>query len=151
MTMTPWEEIVVGLMTEVAIIEPLVSQRVEQERPEGLGECGIAILIALNRVRDVGVTRTGLVWMMEEKDQLVEQEIGTLLDQGRIKQVSISGSNQPTIMITEQGQATLTSAVRALVPYFKPAFDSVSVEALKQATETLREIRRTLDNLPDGA
>lgn len=147
--MTPWEEIAVGLLTEVSILEPLVSQRVEREQPLGLGEAGIAILISLSRVRDVGMTRAGLVWMMEENDKQVEEVIDALVAQGRVAQSASSDGNGDKLMITDKGQAALTAAVRALIPYFKPALDSVSIEALQQASETLREIRRTLDNLPE--
>jgi DNA-binding MarR family transcriptional regulator len=151
MTMTPWEEIVLDLFTEVSILEPLISMRVEREQAQGLGETGMAILVSLSRLGDVGNSRASVMWKFEEENNNnTEQEIDKLIARGLIDVSPDPVSGEQLFKISESGKATMVAALRALLPYFKPALEEVSVESIQQSTQTLREIRRTLDNLPDS-
>ncbi len=148
MLMTEWEETVVDLFSEVSILEPLINQRIEAERPEGFGEVAMAILITLSRLGEVGTTRGNLIWELEDTSEGTSDEIDTLIARGHISAEGGALADQQ-LTISAQGRATMAAAVRALMPRFKPALEGISIEAMVQAAETLREIRRTLDNLPD--
>jgi DNA-binding MarR family transcriptional regulator len=149
MQMTPWEEIVVDLFSEVSILEPLINQQIERDKPEGFGEVAMAILITLSRLGDVGIARGALIWELEDSNDATAAEIDALIARGLIV---VSPADQPErqkLVLSNDGRLAMAAAVRALLPRFKPALEGLSIEAMIQATETLREIRRTLDNLPD--
>jgi hypothetical protein len=149
MSLTEWEENVVALFTEVSILEPLINGKVESVHAEGLGETGIGVLIMLSRATDVGISRASIIWQMEATDNECEAELDHLLDRGLIEARNGKLHDEPLLFVSNAGRETLDSALRALVPLFKPALENIDTKAIVQATETLREIRRTLDNLPD--
>jgi hypothetical protein len=149
MPMSPWEEIVVDLFSEVSILEPLINQQIERDRPEGFGEAAFAILVTLSRLGDVGMARDALIWELEDSNPTIAAEIEALVARDLITVAPKGTADSPQLFVSEKGRSTMASAVQALLPRFKPALEGLSTEAMIQATDTLREIRRTLDNLPD--
>jgi hypothetical protein len=138
-----WENAAVELLTEVSILGALISTRIDETEPVGLNECRLSILMILSRNEVIGMKRAALEWTLEDSEPSVAIEIDTVIELGL---VSVSGDD--LLQITALGRDTLDGAIRALMPQFEPALQDVPIEAMTQAMEVVREIRRTLDNLP---
>ncbi len=138
-----WEHAAIELFTEVSVLGALVSERINKAQPLGLNETRLSILMILAKQDGLGMTRDSIIWMMEEGDPHVAREIDRLLDNGFVAQAG------ERISVTDSGHLRLREAHQILLPKFKPALQDLPSETLSAAMITLREIRRTLDNLPD--
>lgn len=146
MPRTRWENSVVELLTEVSILHPLIKERIETERPEGLSECQLAVCMILTRQDGVSMARSALTWMLEDSEPGVSADIDSLLARELV--AAEGDGNDPKLLMTDKGRTTCQSAIHALIPTFAPAFQDVPVEEIENAMKTLREARRTLDHLP---
>jgi hypothetical protein len=146
MPRTRWENSVVELLTEVSILQPLVKERIEAERPEGLNECKLAICMILTRQDGVSMARSALVWTLEDSEPGVNDDLDSLIALGLVAAEGDGGD--PKLLMTDKGRSTCQSAIHALIPTFAPVFQDMPVEEIENAMKTLREARRTLDNLP---
>jgi hypothetical protein len=144
MSQEQWENAAVELLTEVSILAPLISVRIDGMEPEGLNECRLSILMILARNEAIGISRVSLEWMLEDTEPSIALEIENVLAAGLV-----SASADDQLQITQTGRKKLDGAIRALMPTFEPALQGVPISAMTQAMETIREIRRTLDNLPE--
>ncbi len=144
MSQARWENAAVELLTEVSILAPLISARIDGLEPEGLNECRLSILMILARNDGLGMSRDSLEWMLEDSEPSIAMEIENVIVAGLVG-VGIDDHLQ----LTDMGRAKLDGAIRALMPKFEPALQGVPVDAMIKSMETIREIRRTLDNLPD--
>jgi DNA-binding MarR family transcriptional regulator len=143
-----WENAAVELFTEVTILEPLIRARIDGAQPEGLSESQLTVLMILARQEGLAMTQSSLVWMLGDDHPGVEDDIRGGITTGLISATHVAGTGDHNLLLTDQGRAKCENAIQSLLPEFEPALLDVSVEALEQAMGTLREIRRTLDNLP---
>ncbi len=143
MGLNPWQQTVLSLFIEIGRIEPLIEKRLNTNRPGGLDENQFAILSHMVGVGPKGETRASLKWAMAGLDDLIDVEIDRALDSGLI------AVEKDRVCVTSRGQTTHESAVLSLSPEFEQLLHEIPVEALGVTRNTLREIRRTLDNLPD--
>jgi hypothetical protein len=144
MSQSRWENAAVELLTEVSILAPLISARIDGMEPEGLNECRLSILMILARNEVIGMSRDSLEWMLEDTEPSIAIEIDSLVEAG-----CIDADANDQLQISETGRKKLDGAIRALIPTFEPALQGVQIDAMVKSMETLREIRRTLDNLPE--
>jgi hypothetical protein len=141
--LNPWQQTVLHLFIEIGRIEPLIEKRLNTIRPGGLDENQFAILSHMVGVGAKGETRASLRWAMAGLDDFIDVEIDRAIRSGLI------AVDSDRVCVTAHGQATHESAVLSLSPDFEQLLHEISVEALETTRNTLREIRRTLDNLPD--
>jgi hypothetical protein len=144
MTLSRWQETVLNLFTEIGKIEPLIQRRVNSTRPAGLDEIQFVILNHMIGVGPAGDTRAGVNWTLESLGHDIDGEVDQSIERGLIEVVS-----DDRLMATDLGRKTHESAVVALSPGFQQLLGGMEIEQLESARNTLREIRRTLDNLPD--
>ena len=143
MGLNHWQQTVLSLVVEIGRIEPLIEKRVNTSRPAGLDENQFAILSHMVGVGPKGETRSSLKWAMAGIDDVCDAEVDRAIAMGLIEH---SGDR---VCISALGQQTQELAVRSLSPDFEQLLHEISIEDLEHARATLREIRRTLDNLPD--
>lgn len=143
MGLNPWQQTVLHLFVEIGRIEPLIEKRLNASRPAGLDENQFAILSHMVGVGPKGETRASLKWAMAGLNDLIDVEINRAMNLGLI------AADDDRVCVTPLGQATQESAVLSLSPDFEQLLHEIPVEALEMTRNTLREIRRTLDNLPD--
>jgi hypothetical protein len=149
MSLNRWQEAVLDLFTEVGRIEPLIRTRVNASRPAGLDENAFIILNQLRRVNTAGETRGALALILEGLEPDFDKELSTLIDAELVAIEHHDGGMRDRLRLTPLGQQTHEVAVKTLSPEFEQLMADLSIETIEGAMETLREIRRTLDNLPD--
>jgi DNA-binding MarR family transcriptional regulator len=144
------EAVAVELLTEVSILGAVISARIDNEAPEGLTEIRLSILMILARHDQIGMARSAMIWMLEDKAPNIVEDLAYVIDAGLVKVAAGAASRAHDMLhLTPAGNAQKDNAIRALMPKFEPAIEDVTAEAMEQAMLTLREIRRTLDNLPE--
>ena len=143
MGLNHWQQTVLSLFIEIGRIEPLVEKRLNTTRPAGLDENQFAILSHMVGVGPKGESRTSLKWAMAGISDVCDAEVDRAIATGLLEEVS------ERICISALGQRTQEMAVRSLSPDFEQLLHEISIEDLELTRATLREIRRTLDNLPD--
>ncbi len=149
MALNRWQASVVDLFTEVGRIEPLIRTRINASRPAGLDENRFIILNLLGRTRGLGETRSALGWSLDMLDGEFDGTLKQLVDAGLVSVDPAADDQDDRLNLTPQGEQAIETAVQSLSPDFEQLLSGISVETLEGAMETLREIRRTLDNLPD--
>jgi DNA-binding transcriptional ArsR family regulator len=140
---------VVDLFTEVAVLEALVRRRIERGQPEGLSEPQMSILVVLGKDSMQGVTRAGLEWLFDGGLPNFDGHLEALAERGLVVVTRAAQRDDDIIVMSPDGENALASAVGVLSRQFEPALEEIKTEAMDAALATLREIRRTLDNLPD--
>ncbi len=149
MSLSPWHTTAVELLTEVTILEPLIRTRIENTKPEGLNETDLTVLMILKRQMGLPMTQSALLWMLGNEHPNAVDDIDRAIGEGLINGTALDGDGDRQLQLTDMGIAKCVNAIHTLLPKFEPALLDVSLETLQQAMTTLREIRRTLENLPD--
>ena len=150
MTLNRWQDTVVNLFAEIAILEMLVKTRINDRRPAGLNENHFAMLNHLVRANGRGDSRTAFAWSFEGMCDNIDGEIDTLASNNLISiQPDSANNDQDHVMLTTEGHAAYTSAIKTLSPDFESLLSGITIEELDSTMVILREIRRTLDNLPN--
>jgi hypothetical protein len=83
MTLNRWQDTVVNLFAEIAILEMLVKTRIGDRRPAGLNENHFAMLNHLVRANGQGNSRTAFAWSfggMCDSTMVILREIRRPLD-----------------------------------------------------------------------
>ncbi len=142
MALTRWQASIVDMFTEIGRLEYLVKMRVNSQSPAGMDEQKFVILNHLSRMMGQGDTRTALLWSLDgagaadgDLDELIERGCIVLIDD--------------RLHLSPHGIATYEGAVTAMSPEFEQLFPDLTAETIEDVMTKLREIRRTLDNLPD--
>ncbi len=150
MPFTRWQQTVLGLFSEIGMIEPLVRSMLNRMRPAGLNEDRFVILNHLTRIGSPGETRRALRWQMIDHYDCCDEDLALLADSGLIR-IDVHGQDpeEDCIFLTDAGREAHKEAVDTLSPEFKELLAGIPVEAIEAAMKTLREIRRTFDNLPE--
>jgi hypothetical protein len=151
MALTRWQETCLALFVEIGMIEPMVRARINASRPEGLDEARFGMLHHLIRLNGVGASRASLCWDLADSCDDIEADIAALAASELIN-IDRSGTNasQDHICVSERGKIVHENAVRSLSPAFEQLLGETPIETMESAMLTLREIRRTLENLPEG-
>lgn len=148
--MTEMEETLLGLFTEIAIIEHLTRTRLERtsDDPAGAGQFGILNYFLRNhRGPD---TIGGIAWSFQEDESHTADKVSALEAKGYVM-VDPAGSRDATakVFITDAGQTAQEEKVQSIAPEFEPFVAEIPFADLETTVRTLREIRLTMDNLPD--
>ena len=148
--MTDVSETLLDLFTEIAIIEHLARTRVERGAtgPMGAGHCGILNYFIRNHHGPD--TISGIAWSFQEDESYTADKIATLEEAGFVA-VAPPGSRDGNALVnvTEVGRTAQREKVESMMPEFEALVAEISPSDLDTTTRTLREIRLTLDHLPD--
>lgn len=150
MTLNRWQDTVISLFSEIGILETLVKTRINDRRPAGLDENHFAMLNHMVRTEGRGETKAALSWNFEDMCGNVDNEIDVLATNNLIViRPDPANNDQDHVMLTPEGHDAYISAIKTLSPDFENLLSGITIEELDKTMVTLREIRRTLDNLPD--
>jgi DNA-binding MarR family transcriptional regulator len=139
-----------GLFTEIAIIEHLTRTRLERESTGVMTAGHFGILNYFIRNHHGPDTIAGVAWAFQEDEAYTASKIATLEAAGYIA-VTPSGSREATatLNVTEAGRIAQSEKVESMAPDFEALVSEIPREDLATTLRTLQEIRLTLDHLPD--
>jgi DNA-binding MarR family transcriptional regulator len=148
--MEDMQETLVGLFTEVAILEHLVRVREERLASDllSVGDFGVLNYFMVNHPSPDTVA--GIAWCFQEEPVYTRAKVDDLLERGLVSITPhVDDNNVATVMITDKGRSVRDEVVERLAPDITMAVGEIPREALETTFKTLRDIRLTLDNLPD--
>ncbi len=139
-----------GLFTEIAVLEHLVRAREERIAQDDLtlGDFGVLNYFTVNHPSADSIA--GIAWSFQEAEPYTRAKIAALASRDL---VSISPNTLDNlaamVMITDLGREAHTAIVDRMAPLIKMAVAEIPRDELDTTFKTLRNIRLTLDNLPD--
>jgi hypothetical protein len=144
------KETLLGLFSEVAIIEHLARTRIERNYPTDLGAHGFGVINYFVRNHNGPDSIAGIAWAFQDDEVYTAEKIAALESRGYVS-VSPPGSRAPEAMVnvTEAGRKAQAEQLNRMAPEFGGLVAEISLDDLKTTQRTLHEIRLTLDNLPD--
>ncbi len=148
--MTELEDTLLGLFTEIAIIEHLARTRIERtsDDPAEAGQFGI--LNYFRRTHPDPDTIGGIAWSFQEEEAHTADKVASLEAKGYVT-VTPAGSRDASavVFVTEAGRQAQEDKVQSMAPDFEQLVAEIPTEDLETTVRTLHEIRLTLDHLPD--
>lgn len=141
------QKLLLDLFTEIAVVEHLARNYIEAAVPLEMtaGEFGaLNYFIRNNRPRE---RRTILAWVFQSPMEEMEAHLTALEARGYIRREP-DGDDQ-IIVLTPAGRNGHAEALALMAPEFEPLMSEFGDDDLAQAVNTLQEIRRVFDNLPE--
>lgn len=145
----PAEEMILGLFTEVAIIEHLTRTRVERKFPDGLEAGHFGLLNYFIRTHKRPDTIAGIAWAFQDGVDVVTRRVRELQNLGYLAVEEADAVEDAMVNVTEAGRQAQYDELQRMAPDFKELLSEFSQGDLELTYKTLREIRLTMDNLPD--
>lgn len=135
------------LFLEVAIVEHLSRARVEKLGGLELTVGQFGVLNYFQRL-DIESDQEGvLAWAFQDEEAVMAAKIDALVSLGYV--LTEGERPQRRIRITPKGEAARQRSLEAIQREVRPLIQDIPLEDAKVALSVLRELRRTLDNLPD--
>ena len=147
--MTAIRETLVGLFTEVAILEHLTRTRVERQFPSGLESAHFGILNYFIRNHPGPDTVAGIAWSFQEDEARVLGQVQTLVSLGYVSFVQGLKPSDTIVSLTEAGRTAHARQLDAMRPEFEQLVAEIPLEDLRITHRVLHDIRLVMDNLPD--
>lgn len=139
--------LILSFFTEIAIIEHLLRNRNDRIRPGGMTAGQFGVLSHFIRTGKVSERQSILAWTFEDSDEQMAAKIDALAGRGYLTVVPEGGDRN--IAITDAGRGAFANALDEISPEILAIVEGIDMAELQTSFNTLREIRRTLDNLPD--
>lgn len=145
-----FRETLVGLFTEVAIIEHLMRTRMERLYPDGLGAAHFGILNHLLRHQRGPERIDSIAWSFQEDVDYTASKVATLESFGFVATVPPGNCDGATMVeLTDAGAEARNTALDRMAPDVIELISEIDPVQIGIAHKVLEEIRLTLDNLPD--
>ena len=143
------KETLVGLFTEVAMIEHLARTRLEAVSPGGLNSLQFGLVNYFVRNHQGPDTIAGIAFSFQEEEPYTARKVAELEALGMLI-VTPPGSQRrdAQVDVTKLGRETLDAHLEAQAPEFLALVSEIPFADLEVTFKTLRNIRLTLDNLP---
>lgn len=142
-------ETLVGLFTEIAIIEHLVRTRMEQQYSDALIASHFGILNYFVRNHEGPDTVSGIAWAFQDPESVVRERVDQMAEMGYLSVTPAVGNAEALVSVTAEGRKALEESLDQVAPEITELVSEIPVDDLERTFQTLREIRLTLDNLPD--
>jgi DNA-binding MarR family transcriptional regulator len=142
-------ETLVGLFTELAILEHLTRTRIERHFPHGLEAAHFGILNYFIRNHPGPDTVAGIAWSFQEDEARVAGQIQALASLGYVSIVQGLKQSDTMVSVTDAGRAAQEEQLDQLGPDFEQLVSEIPLEELRITHRVLHEIRLVMDNLPD--
>lgn len=135
------------LFTEIAILEHLVRERMPPITVSDMDARQFGVINYFVRQRKNTEKLSTLAWcfQVDEADMLASVDALASLRMVEIDWVD----GERCIFLTPVGQARHDAFMESAAPEILDIMGEFDVDALRTTAETLKEIRRTFDNLPD--
>jgi DNA-binding MarR family transcriptional regulator len=144
------QEILLGLFTEVAVLEHLVRTREERVAADDLstGDFGVLNYFVTNHPDPDSVA--GIAWCFQEEEAYTRAKIEGLAARDLVTiSPNVADNGNAMVEITDVGREAHAQIVARVAPDMMMAVAEIPREDLETTFKTLRNIRLTLDNLPD--
>jgi DNA-binding MarR family transcriptional regulator len=135
------------LFTEIAILEHLVRQRFEPQHFADLRSVDFAVLNYFVRLGKNSEKLQTLAWCFQVETAAVRATVSELAARRLVEIDWVDGFE--CVFVTEGGRAKHAEAIADVAPDITEIMSEFDHADLHITTETLKEIRRTFDNLPD--
>ena len=135
------------LFTEIAIIEHLVRQRFEPQHFADLRSVDFAVLNYFVRLGKDSEKVQTLAWCFQVETVAVRATVAELAVRRLVEVDWVDGFE--CVFVTEAGRAKHAEAIADVAPDITEIMSEFDYADLRITTNTLKEIRRTFDNLPD--
>lgn len=140
------KHLLLDFFTEIAILEHLVRLRFEPNLSINLSAAEFGVLNYFCRLKKTEETLSGLAWCFQVDVAHQRISVDALAARGL---VTLDTAENPCIRITAAGRTLHGEAVEDMAPEIVPIMAEIPLDDLRTTTATLKEIRRTFDNLPD--
>jgi DNA-binding MarR family transcriptional regulator len=144
------QETLLGLFTEVAVLEHLVRTREEKHAEDDLtmGDFGVLNYFMVNHPDPDSVA--GIAWCFQEEEAYTRAKIEGLASRNLVTlSPDVVDNSDAMVEITDAGREAHAQIVARVAPDMMMAVAEIPREDLETTFKTLRNIRLTLDNLPD--
>jgi DNA-binding MarR family transcriptional regulator len=144
------QETLLGLFTEVAVLEHLVRTREEKHAEDDLtmGDFGVLNYFMVNHPDPDSVA--GIAWCFQEDEAYTRAKIEGLASRDLVTlSPDVVDNGIAMVEITDIGREAHAQIVARVAPDMMMAVAEIPREDLETTFKTLRNIRLTLDNLPD--
>jgi DNA-binding MarR family transcriptional regulator len=144
------QETLLGLFTEVAVLEHLVRTREEKHAEDDLtlGDFGVLNYFVVNHPDPDSVA--GIAWCFQEEEAYTRAKIEGLASRDLVTiSPEVADNGIAMVEITDIGREAHAQIVARVAPDMMMAVAEIPREDLETTFKTLRNIRLTLDNLPD--
>ncbi len=143
-------ETLTGLFTEIAILEHLTRLRVEKHYEDGQYPWHFGILNYFIRNHFGPDTIAGIAWAFQDPEDVVATRVSDLEARGWLAvDPPRSTDSDAQVSVTEAGRQHHRDQLDEIAPDFLELVSEIPPERLEEAHDVLREIRLTMDNLPD--
>jgi hypothetical protein len=135
------------LFLEVAIVEHLVRSRADKLPKLQLPVGQLGVLTYFERNACESEQEDMLAWSFQDADDVMAAKVDALVALGHL----ISEGERPKrkLTITPSGQLARLAAFQMVRDEIAPLTEGVDPADAKTALNVLRELRRTMDNMPD--
>jgi hypothetical protein len=91
-----------------------------------------------------------LAWAFQDDDAYMAQKVASLVERDLLTTAAVEGSDGDLwVEITEAGRVAHARAIDEISPEVAQFIEGIDMGEMETALRVIREIRRTLDNLPD--
>ena len=141
---------VLHLLTEIAMVEHLLRNRYDKATPAGMSTGQFGVLTHFIRNEKSRERLSLLAWAFQDDDAYMAQKVASLVERDLLTTVAVEGSDSDLwVEITEDGREAHARAIDEISPEVAQVIEGIDMGELETALRVIREIRRTLDNLPD--
>jgi hypothetical protein len=141
------KQLYLDLFTEIAIIEHLVRERYKPAVLAELTPAEFGILNHFVRLAKSEETLAMLAWSFQVELDAARATVTGLSKRKLLELDWVDGVEH--VYITENGRVRHQSAIAGMAPDITEIMAEFDHQKLRVTTDTLKEIRRTFDNLPD--
>ena len=141
------KDLYLDLFTEIAIIEHLVRQRFEPALLADLAAADFGVLNHFVRLNKATEKLKTLAWCFQVEMVAMRATVSALATRRFVEVDWVDGHE--CVFLTDAGRAKHADAVADMAPDILEIMSEFSANDLRVTATTLREIRRTFDNLPD--
>lgn len=144
------EKTVLNLFTEIAMIEHLLRNRYDKATPAGMTTRQFGVLTHFIRNGKSRERLSLLAWAFQDDEAYMSEKVSALVERDLLMTTPVEGSDGDLwVDITEEGRAAHALALDAIGPEVAQLIEGIEMAELDTSLRVIREIRRTLDNLPD--
>lgn len=138
--------LLLGLFTDIAILEHLVRETMEPFSA-GLTSAQFGLLNHFMRFRKQSEKLSNIAFNFQVDLARTEEVVGELQAMRLVEVDWLDGHR--CVFLTDAGRARHGEALAEMTPTVREIMSEFSIEDLRTTARTLAEIRRTFDNLPD--
>ena len=142
-------ETLLGLFTEIAILEHLARTRVDRKFPDGMSAHQFGILNYFIRNHPGPDSVAGIAWAFQEEESYTLDAVKRLHQMGYISLVPGLDERDSMVDVTDAGRKAAADQLDKMGPEFQSLVAEIPWEDLETAHRVLHEIRLVMDNLPD--